>query len=109
MRNAEEGRQDDWLPFSLDDDSRGPDRGPSFVRRPSMKSTFGFSLDDRKEVSNTSDKMDLTSKFNSVSHKPENTSLRLESHRPPEGNLKEAFKSTEQRPMNTHSRGNLVL
>ncbi|XP_057511828.1 serine/threonine-protein kinase ATG1c-like [Actinidia eriantha] len=104
VRNAEEGRQDDWLPFSLDDDSRGPDRGPSFVRRPSMKSTFGFSLDDRKEVSNTSDKMDLTSKFNSVSHKPENTSFRLESRRPPEGNLKEAFKSTEQRPMNTHSR-----
>ncbi|GFY82249.1 protein kinase superfamily protein [Actinidia rufa] len=104
VRNAEEGRQDDWLPFSLDDDSRGPDRGPSFVRKPSMKSTFGFSLDDRKEVSNTSDKMDLTSKFNSVSHKPENTSLRLESRRPPEGNLKEAFKSTEQRPMNTHSR-----
>ncbi|GFY83679.1 protein kinase superfamily protein [Actinidia rufa] len=103
VRNAE-GRQDDCLPFSLDDDSRGPDRSPSFVRRPSMKSTIGFSLGDRKEVSNTADKMDLTSKFNSVSHKPENTSFRLDSRRPSEGNLKESFKSTDQRPMHTHSR-----
>ncbi|KAG5554713.1 hypothetical protein RHGRI_012313 [Rhododendron griersonianum] len=37
VRNAEEGSQEDNLPFSLDDVSNGPDRSPSFVRKPSMK------------------------------------------------------------------------
>ncbi|KAI8539766.1 hypothetical protein RHMOL_Rhmol09G0208500 [Rhododendron molle] len=44
LRNAGEGSQEDNLPFSLDDVSNGPDRSPSFVKKPSMKSTVGFSL-----------------------------------------------------------------
>ncbi|KAI8556116.1 hypothetical protein RHMOL_Rhmol05G0227000 [Rhododendron molle] len=43
LRNAGKGPQEDNLPFSLDDVSNGPDRSPSFVRKPSMKSTVGFS------------------------------------------------------------------
>lgn len=40
----EENSQDDYLPFSLDDDSSGPEGSPSFVRKKSsMKSTYGFS------------------------------------------------------------------
>ncbi|KAI8556706.1 hypothetical protein RHMOL_Rhmol05G0274700 [Rhododendron molle] len=104
VRNAEEGSQEDNLPFSLDDVSNGPDRSPSFVRKPSMKSTVGFSVGDRKEVSTTSNNMDLSSKFSSVAHKPENTSLRLDSRIPSEGNLKESFKSADRRPMDTHPR-----
>ncbi|KAG5550299.1 hypothetical protein RHGRI_015305 [Rhododendron griersonianum] len=104
VRNAEEGSQEDNLPFSLDDVSNGPDRSPSFVRKPSMKSTVGFSVGDRKEVSTTSNNMDLSSKFSSVAHKPENTSLRLDSRIPSEGNLKESFKSADRRPMDTDPR-----
>ncbi|XP_058215222.1 serine/threonine-protein kinase ATG1c-like isoform X2 [Rhododendron vialii] len=104
VRNAEEGSQEDNLPFSLDDVSNGSDRSPSFVRKPSMKSTVGFSVGDRKEVPTTSNNMDLSSKFSSVAHKPENTSLRLDSRIPSEGNLKESFKSADRRPMDTHPR-----
>ncbi|THG13916.1 hypothetical protein TEA_016071 [Camellia sinensis var. sinensis] len=103
VRNAEESSQDDCLPFILDDDSSGPDGSPSFVRRPSMKSTYGFSLDtkvDRKEVFNTSNNMDRTSKNSIVTH----TGFRIGSRRSSDGNLKESFKSTDQRPMNTHPR-----
>lgn len=105
-RNAEEGSQEDKLPFSLDDDYNGPGRSPSFARKPPMKSTVGFSLGNRKEVSTASNDMDLSSKFSSIAQKPETTSLRLESHRPSEGNLKESFKSADQMPMDTHPRGN---
>ncbi|CAL5335000.1 unnamed protein product [Camellia sinensis] len=80
VRSAEESSQEDCLPFILDDDSSGPDGSPSFVRRPSMKSTYGFSLDtkvDRKEVFNTSNNMDRTSKNSIVTH----TGFRIGSHR----------------------------
>ncbi|KAG6596389.1 Serine/threonine-protein kinase ATG1c, partial [Cucurbita argyrosperma subsp. sororia] len=45
--SMEENSQDDYLPFSLDDDSSGPEGSPSFVRRSSMKSTYGFSPDKK--------------------------------------------------------------
>jgi serine/threonine-protein kinase ULK/ATG1 len=103
-RNAEEGSQEDKLPFSLDDDYNGPDRSPSFARKPPMKSTVGFSLGNRKEVSTASNDRDLSFKFSSIAQKPETTSLRLESRRRSEGNLKESFKSADEMPMDTHPR-----
>ncbi|KAA8518953.1 hypothetical protein F0562_016273 [Nyssa sinensis] len=104
-RNLVETSQEDCLPFSLDDDSSGPDGSPSFVRkRSSLKSTYGFSLDteDRREMSNASNQL-LTLKYSSVTHKPENSGFRLDNFRPSESNLKESLKSMDQRQVNaTH-------
>ncbi|KAF5953719.1 hypothetical protein HYC85_006575 [Camellia sinensis] len=47
--------------------------------------------------------MDRTSKNSIVTH----TGFRIGSRRSSDGNLKESFKSTDQRPMNTHPRGKL--
>ncbi|KAL6998834.1 Serine/threonine-protein kinase ATG1c [Sarracenia purpurea var. burkii] len=103
--NAEDGSPEDRLPFSLDDDSSGLNESSSFVRRrSSIKSTFGFPIDERNEGSNTSNNVGLTSKFTSVTQKPENTSYRLESHRLSEGNLRDSFKARDQRPVNTCSK-----
>lgn len=71
-RNLEENSQDDYLPFSLDDDSSGPEGSPSFVRRrSSVKSTYGFSPD--KKVDRGS--RDTTSRYCSVPDKVESATL----------------------------------
>ena len=62
---TEEIAQED-LPFSLDDDSSGPDGSPSFVGMSPIKSTYGFSLDakaDRKEGSKAAQKKALASNY----------------------------------------------
>jgi len=105
VMNAEDPRKD-CSPFSLDDDSSGPDL--SFGRRrPSMNVSHGFSLDskiDGKVVLNTSNNMDPTSNCGTVLHKPEDTGFRLDSHTTVERNLNEPFLSYEQRTMNIRSR-----
>ncbi|XP_052172956.1 serine/threonine-protein kinase ATG1c-like [Diospyros lotus] len=100
----EESSREDCLPFCLDDDSSGPDGSPSLGGTKPMKSTYGFSLDrnvDRKEVSNTN--IDLTSKYSNVTQKLEKPGL-LGNPIPSAGNLKESFRSTDQRPPNTSSK-----
>ncbi|XP_059647115.1 serine/threonine-protein kinase ATG1c-like isoform X2 [Cornus florida] len=135
VRNSEESSQEDCLPFSLDDDSSGPDGSPSFSRRrSSMNSTYGFSLDtvnkrdlpntsnnlarygfsletrvDRREPANTSSNMDVTSKYSAVKHKPESTGFRFDSHRHLEGNLKESLKSMDQKPVTSRVADSLEL
>lgn len=107
----EEISQDDCLPFFLDDDSSGAEGSPSFLnRRPSMKSTYGFSLDtkvDKREAaSTTSNNIILTSRYGSSTDKMESTSPKLDSHRPPSNrNLIDPLKPVDQRPLNTRSRG----
>lgn len=109
VMNAEDPRKD-CSPFSLDDDSSGPDL--SFGRRrPSMNVSHGFSLDskiDGNVVSNTSNNMDPTSNCGTVLHKPEDTGFRLDSHTTVERNLNEPFLSYEQRTMNIRSRGTFI-
>ncbi|KAK2972292.1 hypothetical protein RJ640_014350 [Escallonia rubra] len=105
VRSRQESSQEECLPFSLDDDSSGPDGSPSFVRRSPMRSTYGFSLDtkiERREVANTSDK-DFSSTYGSVREKPENTGLRFGSRRSSGGNLKESLKSMDHRAVNSRS------
>ncbi|KAK3003149.1 hypothetical protein RJ639_018675 [Escallonia herrerae] len=105
VRSSQESSQEECLPFSLDDDSSGPDGSPSFGRRSPMRSTYGFSLDtkvERREVANTSDK-DFSPTYGSVREKPENTGLRLGSRRPSGGNLKESLKSMDHRAVNSRS------
>ncbi|KAL6998362.1 Serine/threonine-protein kinase ATG1c [Sarracenia purpurea var. burkii] len=108
VTNAEQIPQEDRLPFILDDGSTAPDGSPFFLRsKPSMKSTYGFSLDaaiDRKEAPNTSNNMNFTSKYGTVMHRPENTGFRLDREKPSDGNLKESFKPTDQGPINLCSR-----
>ncbi|KAL3531771.1 hypothetical protein ACH5RR_005292 [Cinchona calisaya] len=98
--NTEEISQED-LPFSLDDDSSGPDGSPSFVRKSPIKSTYGFSLDaksDRNDVFKVLEKMDLTSSYGNVTHKPEVTMFNVGGLTVSEGNVKEPFKSVDPQP-----------
>ncbi|KAL6277996.1 hypothetical protein ACE6H2_021597 [Prunus campanulata] len=102
MRNMEESSQEDCLPFLLDDDSSGPEGSPSYSRRrPSMKSTYGFSLDtkvDRREASPTT-----SYRYGSATRK-DNSSLRLDNHRLSDRNLTDPLGSMDQKPMNARSR-----
>ncbi|XP_027070956.1 serine/threonine-protein kinase ATG1c-like isoform X2 [Coffea arabica] len=101
---TEEIAQED-LPFSLDDDSSGPDGSPSFVGMSPIKSTYGFSLDakaDRKEASKAAEKMDFASNYGSVSHKPEATMFNIGGLKLSEGKLKESLKSVDPAPAKSH-------
>ncbi|XP_070665759.1 serine/threonine-protein kinase ATG1c isoform X2 [Malus domestica] len=102
MMNMEESSQEDCLPFLLDDDSSGPEGSPSFSRRrSSMKSTYGFSLDtkgDRREASPTT-----SYRYGNATRK-ENSSLRLDGHRPLDRNLTDPLRSVHQKPVNARSR-----
>lgn len=110
VRNMEESSHEDCLPFFLDDDSSGPEGSPSFSRRrSSMKSSFGFSLDtkgDRREaVSSTSNNMNISFGYGSVTDNLESTHPKVDSHRPSDRNLSDPLKSMDQRSPNTRSRG----
>ncbi|KAL6312591.1 hypothetical protein AAG906_005992 [Vitis piasezkii] len=107
VRKTEASSQEDCMSFPLDDDSSGVEGSPSFLRkRSSMKSTYGFSLDKkvdiRETIFNSPNNMDLASKYNSASHKPEITGFRIDSLRPSDENVKEPLKSMEQRPMRNY-------
>lgn len=109
VRYMEENSQEDCLPFFLDDESSGPEGSSSFLRRKSsMKSTYGFSPDKkvcRTEVaSTTSNNVNLTSRYGITTDKLENTSSRLDRHRPT-NRLSDALTSMDQRPPNTRSGG----
>lgn len=112
VRNTEESFQEDCMPFPLDDDSSGPEGSPSFLRRSSMKSTYGFTLDtkvDRRDsLFNTANNMGLASKCSRASHKPEITGFRIDSLRPSDEDMK-PLKSMGQRSMKSHSRGTKVF
>lgn len=120
VRKTDENSQEDCLPFFLDDDSNGPEGSPSYLKKYSMKATYGFSLDtkiDRREASSldtnvdrleatptTSNDIDAIFRYNPASHK-ENNSIRLDSHKPSVRDLNDPFKYMGQKPVNAHSRG----
>ncbi|XP_059305522.1 serine/threonine-protein kinase ATG1c-like isoform X2 [Lycium ferocissimum] len=92
VRSTEEAFQEDGLPFSLDDDSSGPDGSPSFAGRLPQRMSYGFSCDvktERKEV--TSDALRRTDIIGS-------------SHRQSEGNLKESINLKDHRQATTRSK-----
>lgn len=107
MRNMEESSQEDCMPFLLDDDSSGPEGSPSYSRRrPSMKSTYGFSLDtkaDRREASPST-----SFRYGTATHK-EHSTLRFDSHKPLDRNLYNHLGSVDQKSVNARSRGILLL
>ncbi|KAF2288624.1 hypothetical protein GH714_009524 [Hevea brasiliensis] len=106
-RNTENISPEDYLPFFLDDDSSGPEGSPSFSKRkPSMKSTYGFSLDtqvDGKEAkSNALNNKDFTPRHSS--HNLEFTSFKPDINKFSNEYLHEAPKSMNQMSMNLQSR-----
>ncbi|KAG8647679.1 serine/threonine-protein kinase ATG1c isoform X2 [Manihot esculenta] len=108
-RNTEDISQEDYLPFFLDDDSSGPEGSPSFSkRRPSMKSTYGFSLDtqvDGKEAkSNALNNMDFTPRHSSTRRNLETPSFKPDINKFSNEHLHEASKYMNQRSMNVQSR-----
>ncbi|KGN58835.1 serine/threonine-protein kinase ATG1c isoform X1 [Cucumis sativus] len=66
----EENSQDEYLPFSLDDDSSGPEGSPSLRRMSSTKSTYGFSPDKKVDRGTRG-----TSRHSSVPDKMESATL----------------------------------
>lgn len=94
------------LPFTLDDDSSGPDGSPSHVRRSPLRSTYGFSLDtraNRREVYNASSNIDISSKYSSTSRKPQLSGFTFSNSRPSEGYLNESLKSMDHGAENIRS------
>ncbi|KAI3447719.1 hypothetical protein Pfo_004384 [Paulownia fortunei] len=105
-RNTEESSQEDCLPFSLDDDSSGPDGSPSTPRRSTMRSMYGFSLDSKSErrdflyLANRTD----SSKYNRTPRKTEITGYSLGGRQLSEGNLKESLKTTDVGSLDNHTK-----
>ncbi|KAK6126017.1 hypothetical protein DH2020_040244 [Rehmannia glutinosa] len=104
-RNTEESSQEDCLPFSLDDDSSGPDGNPSSPRRSTMRSMYGFSLDsksDRRDFSNLANRTD-TSKYNCTPRNTEKiTGSSPDSRQLSEGNMKDFLKTTDLGSVDNH-------
>ena len=106
-RKRDESSQEDCLPFFLDDDSSGPEGSPG-LRRSSVKSTYGFSLDtkvDRHEGSpTTSRNIDRTLRYSTARQK-ESVSLRSDSHKSSYRSVNDPLKPMVQKPGNARSRG----
>ncbi|KAK2379061.1 Protein kinase superfamily protein [Trifolium repens] len=99
LRITEENYQEDCLPFILDDDSNGPERSTLFSKKSSIKSTFGFDLNrklDKAESTSISNNVNCASRYSSVTHRPENTSKRLDNHKILGRNLTSPLGSPEQ-------------
>ncbi|KAK6120326.1 hypothetical protein DH2020_046017 [Rehmannia glutinosa] len=106
-RNTEQISQEDCLPFSLDDDSSGPDGSPSFQRRSTMKSLYGFSLGskpDRRDISNLANRT-YSSIYSGAPHKTEVTGSSIGSRRFSEGNLKQSLKTSDIGLLDTSPKG----
>ncbi|KAF7825619.1 serine/threonine-protein kinase ATG1c-like isoform X1 [Senna tora] len=108
LRTTKENCQEECLPFFLDDDTSGPERSPSFSRKKSsIKSTYGFDLNtklDQDSASTTSNNLNLTSR-----QRPENNTIRLDSHRTSRRNISDPLESLEQRLENACSKGCMNL
>lgn len=92
VRRTEETFQEDGVPFSLDNDSSGPDDGPYFAGI-SVRSSCGFSHDAkdyRKEVTSTSNKSDPPLNCSNITHKSNVIGSSPGQHRHSEGKLKES-------------------
>ncbi|XP_038905361.1 serine/threonine-protein kinase ATG1c-like [Benincasa hispida] len=103
----EENSQDDYLPFSLDDDSSGPEGSPSSIRnRSSVKSTYGFSPD--KKVNRGT--RDTTSRYSSIPDKMESATLisdtrvQLERDVHSDRSLNDVLRSVNRRSVNNRPR-----
>ncbi|XP_062095465.1 serine/threonine-protein kinase ATG1c [Humulus lupulus] len=119
VRKTDENSQEDCLPFFLDDDSSGPEGSPSYLRRPSMKSTIGFSLDtknERRERSSFDTKVDRLAtaptmsnnidpifQYNTASPK-DSYNIRPDSHKSSVRILNDPIKLTSQKPINARPR-----
>ncbi|KAL4571754.1 hypothetical protein LXL04_018519 [Taraxacum kok-saghyz] len=93
-----ENPQEDNLPFTLDDESNGPD----LIKRSPLRSTYGFSLDNESHTPNFSKDMDISSRY--TRHKQETNSFAPSNRRSSDGNLKESLKSIEHKPVNSRSK-----
>lgn len=106
LKNREEISPDDCLPFLLDDDCNGPDGSPSFLRRrSSTKSTYGFSLDSRKEaVSSTIRQIDHTSMQGNAAPKLQTNGFMMDNCRPENIHVEHPPICMEPRRVSSHTR-----
>lgn len=106
LLNKVESSPDDCLPFILDDDSSGPDGSPSFLRRrTSAKSTYGFSLDSKREAaSSTTRPVDHSSRHCYTGNKMQTSGFRIDGSRPAGINTERPSSYMEQRPVSSNSR-----
>ncbi|GJS68722.1 hypothetical protein Tco_0683287, partial [Tanacetum coccineum] len=104
FKNKEESYQEDNLPFSLDDDSNVPHGSPSPVKRSPLRSTYGFSLDTAVDRRDLPKDMEISSRYNSFRHKPDNSGFAPGNRRSSEGNLKESLNSVDHKPVNMRSK-----
>ncbi|GJV76914.1 protein kinase, ATP binding site-containing protein [Tanacetum coccineum] len=104
FKNKEESYQEDNLPFSLDDDSNVPHGSPSPVKRSPLRSTYGFSLDTAIDRRDLPKDMEISSRYNSFRHKPDNSGFAPGNRRSSEGNLKESLNSVDHKPVNMRSK-----
>lgn len=102
----EENSQDEYLPFSLDDDSSGPEGSPSLRRMSSTKSTYGFSPDKKVDRGTRG-----TSRHSSVPDKMESATLisdtrvQLERDVHSDRSLNSVLRSVNPRSVNNRPRG----
>jgi len=96
-RPSGESSQEDCLPFLLDDESSGQDGSSSALKsRGSIRSTYGFSVDnkvDKSPVSSPSRNVGGVSRFSSSPKKLESASYGRDSHRLCSRNVKETTAS----------------
>ncbi|XP_071720901.1 serine/threonine-protein kinase ATG1c-like isoform X2 [Rutidosis leptorrhynchoides] len=103
FRNKEENNQED-LPFTLDDDSNGPDESPTIVTRSPLRSTYGFSLDTETNRRDLSKDMEISYRYSRSRHKPDVIGFAPANRRSSEGNLKESLRSIDHKPVNADSK-----
>ncbi|KAL0867199.1 hypothetical protein Bca101_046317 [Brassica carinata] len=106
----EEVSHDDSLPFFLDDDSSEPEGSPSYIKHASpMKSSYGFSVEtrrERKEASSSPLKnMELNSRYSRVSHRADTNNFKFESHRVIDRNQFKPSSLPDSRSLSTQGRG----
>jgi len=96
-RPSGETIQEDCLPFLLDDESSGQGGSLSVLKsRGSIRSTYGFSVDnkvDKSHVSSSSRNVGVVSRFSSSPKNLESTSYGRDSHRSCGRNVKETTAS----------------
>ncbi|XP_020971756.1 serine/threonine-protein kinase ATG1c isoform X3 [Arachis ipaensis] len=111
LRKTEENYQEDCLPFFLDDDSSGLEGSPSFSKKSSIKSTIGFDLstklDKPEPASPVANNINYTSRYSSVTQRPESTTKRLDNPKVSGRNLTGPLEPLEQRFTDSHSKDSL--
>lgn len=103
-RCTKQNLQEDWLQFPLDEVSSGPDGNPSFDRRSTTKSMYGFPIDSKPDPRDLANRTGF-SKYSSGHHKTEITESNLGTRKLLEGNTEESLRTTYLGLLDNHPKG----